>query len=112
MKHLLNGLRGWVLQRFTAIYILLFSLYIVLHFQLNGAHDYGAWREFITGPVVSIAFLVCLLAIMLHAWIGIRDAVLDYVNGFWLRLVVLALLALYLLVMMTWAIRAVTMTVS
>jgi len=112
MRPLLNGLRGWVLQRFTAIYLLLFSLYIVLHFQINGAHDYDAWREFITGPVVSIAVLVCLLAVMLHAWIGVRDAVLDYVNGFWPRLVVLAFLALYLLAMMTWAIRAVHPAVS
>jgi len=49
---------------------------------------------------------------MLHAWIGVRDAVLDYVNGFWPRLVVLAFLALYLLAMMTWAIRAVHPAVS
>jgi succinate dehydrogenase / fumarate reductase membrane anchor subunit len=50
--------------------------------------------------VASAAFV---LAVLLHAWLGMRDVVLDYVHRLWLRLLLLPLIGLLLTGSGLWA---------
>jgi succinate dehydrogenase / fumarate reductase membrane anchor subunit len=103
MSRKASGLKAWVLQRATAIYIGLFTLYLLVVMLFAAPADYAAWRGWFASPVMGIATLVFIVSILLHAWVGVRDVVIDYVWNTAARVTVLALVALVLLACGLWA---------
>lgn len=100
-----HGLRDWLLQRLTAVYLGIFLVYLLLHFLLQPQHSYQQWHDWVTQPVMIIAIAVFILALLVHGWVGMRDVVLDYVHATGLRLAVLSLIALTLIASGIWALR-------
>jgi succinate dehydrogenase / fumarate reductase membrane anchor subunit len=100
-----DGLRTWLLQRFSAVYLAAFLVYVLVHFWFNPAPDYAAWRAWIASPPVSIAGAGFVLALLIHGWVGLRDVVLDYIHPLGPRLVVLTLIAFLLIGCGLWALR-------
>lgn len=98
-----TGLRAWVLQRVTAVYLALFLVYVVAHFALDPPRDYAAWRDWVGDPLVSVATLLFFATLLLHAWVGLRDIVIDYVHPVAIRVTVLAVLATGLAACALWA---------
>lgn len=105
MKKALTGLRAWLVQRVTAVTMLLFLVFLFAHFLLNPPNGYAAWRAWVLNPGVSMAVLVFFAALLAHAWVGLRDVVLDYAKPLALRLWLLALLSLGLIGIATWVMR-------
>ncbi len=103
MSRKLSGLGAWVLQRATAIYIGLFGVALLGVMLVSPPTDYAQWRNWFADPLVGIATLVFIVSILLHAWVGIRDVLIDYIKPLWLRVSLLALLALGLLTWGLWA---------
>ena len=103
MSRKASGLKAWVLQRATAIYIALFALYLLLVMLFSAPEGYAAWRDWFADPLMGIATLVFVLAILLHAWVGIRDVVIDYVWNTPARVTLLALVGLTLVACGLWA---------
>ena len=106
MSRAAQGLRAWLLQRFTAIYLAVYLL--VMAGSLLSAHSlsYSQWRELFRLPWTSVATVIFAMAVLLHAWVGIRDVLIDYVHAVWLRLLLLALTGLLLLASLLWVVRA------
>jgi len=105
MRGVLSGLNAWVLQRASAVYLLLFILIMptsIFYLELN---SYSAWHAFILSPLVAISWILFFVSLLAHAWVGIRDVVVDYVHPFAVRLIILSLLAFYLIAMMIWVLR-------
>lgn len=103
MSRKASGLKAWVLQRATALYIGVFSLYLLLVMLIAPPDDYAAWRNWFADPLMGIATLVFVLSVLLHAWVGVRDVVIDYVWNTPVRVAVLGLVALTLVVCGLWA---------
>jgi len=95
----------WLLQRISAVYLGGFLVYALLYVWLHPFTDHAGWRGWITQPLVSIAWAGFVLALLLHAWVGLRDVVLDYLHHLGLRLAVLTLIALLLAGCGFWALR-------
>lgn len=112
MSHRADGLRTWLLQRVSAIYLGVFLLYVLAHFWLNPHPDYAAWHGWVASPVVSIAGAGFILALLIHGWVGLRDVTLDYVHHLGVRLVVLTLVAFVLIGCGFWAMRILIVTSS
>lgn len=96
------GLRAWILQRVSALYLGGFVLYLLIRFSVAAPADYVAWRAWVGQPHVAVlgaGFFVMLLA---HAWVGARDVILDYAHNFVLRAALLIALALALLLCALW----------
>jgi succinate dehydrogenase / fumarate reductase membrane anchor subunit len=87
-----TGLRAWLLQRISAVYLMGFSLYLLLHFLLNPPADHAAWLAWLNAPLVSTAWAMFFVALLLHAWVGIRDVIIDYVHSLAVRLLALSVL--------------------
>lgn len=104
--YVLEGLRPWVMQRVSAVYIALFSLYIA-YCVLTAVDQTGfePWRAWLFHPVNSVGVGLFIIAILFHAWIGVRDVVLDYVHNIMVRLLVLSLIAGTLVASGLWAFR-------
>lgn len=103
MSRTASGLKAWVLQRATAIYIALFTIVLLGVLLFHPPRGYGEWRDWFADPPVGIATLVYVVAILLHAWVGVRDILIDYVRPLALRVFLLALVALGLLACGLWA---------
>jgi len=100
-----DGLRGWLLQRISAVYLGLFLVYVLVHFWLEPHPDFAAWHNWVACPAVSIAGAGFILALLIHGWVGLRDVTLDYIHHLGLRLAVLTLVACLLIGCGLWALR-------
>jgi succinate dehydrogenase / fumarate reductase, membrane anchor subunit len=100
----MSGMGAWLWQRFTALYLGLYILLLLLALVVSGGPDAAVWQGWMTHPLVVLATALFLGAWLWHAWIGVRDVVVDYVHPFATRLVVLTLVAAFLLVCGTWGI--------
>ena len=100
-----HGLRDWLLQRLTAVYLACFLVYLMVHFYRQLPVSYPQWQNWIAHPAMSVASALFILAVLLHGWVGMRDVVLDYIHSLRLRLLVLSLIALLFIGCGLWALQ-------
>ena len=103
--YVLEGLRPWVIQRVSAIYIVLCILYAAYCYITSDVIAYESWKAWLSHPFNNITVGIFVIALLFHAWIGLRDVVLDYVRNTKLRVLILALLIGTLLGCALWAFR-------
>jgi len=104
-----QGLRAWLLQRFTAIYLALYLVSVLSYGAVRDSFSYSEWRSWLGAPGIGVATALFALAILLHVWVGIRDVLIDYIHAVWLRLLLMAATALVLLTSLLWIVRALTL---
>ncbi|MES1981732.1 MAG: succinate dehydrogenase, hydrophobic membrane anchor protein [Pseudomonadota bacterium] len=99
------GLRDWLVQRVTAvmmgIYALVFAAYVLWHPRL----EYDIWTELFSHQVMRSFTLLFLFAVYYHAWIGVRNVVMDYVKAAPVRLIIYILVVLALLMYAVWSVQ-------
>ena len=105
MKRAVTGLRAWLLQRVSAVYMLLFIVYVLAHFAVEPPGSYLEWRSWILSPAVSIVSFLFFAALLAHAWVGLRDVTMDYVHRPGTRVFILAVLSGVLLTLGAWTAR-------
>ena len=102
MKSVASGLRAWLVQRVSALYMLLFLVFALARFAVDPPRDYVSWHAWIGAGGMRIATLVFSAALVAHAWVGLRDVAMDYVHPLPIRLTVLGCAALALLALALW----------
>ena len=102
MNRSIHGLKSWLLQRLSAVYLLVYLVYFLAYMLVAPWRGYEAWRAWLALPAVNVATLAFFTAVLLHAWIGLRDVVMDYVHPFAWRMTVLVLTGGALLSMALW----------
>ncbi len=105
MSRRASGLRAWFLQRATAIYLILFILYLLQHMIFSAPADFTAWRDWLAQPLVSLAVLLFFASLLLHAWVGIRDVIIDYVHPTAIRVSVLTVIGFVLVGCAAWTLK-------
>ena len=102
----LSGLRAWTVQRISAIYIALCVIVAFIAVLAGGMPDsHMAWKALLASPFVNLAVMAFFVALLLHAWVGARDVIVDYVHPLAARFTVLAMAAIFLIVCGLWAAR-------
>ncbi len=99
-----------MLQRFSAVYLGIFLVYVVVRLSTGQPWTAAAWHAWITHPVMRIASAVFVLAVLAHAWVGMRNAILDYIQHTGLRLATFALVGLVLGGCGLWALQVLMVT--
>ena len=98
------GLRDWLVQRITAAVMVAYSVvlggYLLL---LRGHPGYDMWIGLFSSQWMRTFSLLFLLSLFYHAWIGIRDIVMDYVKPASARLAVHSLVILALVTYTIWS---------
>jgi succinate dehydrogenase / fumarate reductase membrane anchor subunit len=105
MSRRASGLRAWFLQRATAVYLLLFTLYALQHLIFHAPEGYAAWRGWVGQPPVALGMLLFFISLLLHAWVGIRDLVIDYVHPTAVRVSLLTAVGFLLVGCAVWSLR-------
>jgi succinate dehydrogenase / fumarate reductase membrane anchor subunit len=105
VRKTVTGLRAWLVQRVSAVYMLLFLLFFLVHFVVDPPHSYPVWHAWMMSSSVSIVTAVFFAALLAHAWVGLRDVIMDYVHPVAFRVCALALLGFGLMTMGIWVMR-------
>ena len=96
MSRKLSGFKAWVVQRVSAVYMGIYLVYVLQHFILFPPATYQHLTAWLASPVIIVSTALFFLLLLMHAWIGVRDVVIDYVHHLGIRVAVLALVAVLL----------------
>jgi len=99
------GLRDWLIQRITAVVMAVYCVALAGYLLLKPQLDYDVWIGLFSSQTVCTFTLLFLLSLFYHAWIGIRDIVMDYVKPAGVRLVIHVLVILALLLYVIWSVQ-------
>ena len=90
------GLRDWLAQRITAAVMAVYSVILLVVLLGGRPITYAVWRDLFAQGWMRVATLLFAVSLAWHAWVGMRDILMDYVKptGVRLSLEVAVLLAL------------------
>lgn len=100
-----NGLRDWLVQRFSAIILAIYFIALYLFFISHPDLDFSNLKLFFANPWMKIFTILALLSLLVHAWVGIWTVLTDYVKINSLRIAIQALVILGLLIFLIWGIE-------
>ncbi len=99
------GLRDWLIQRITAVVMAVYSVAVGGYLLLQNHLDYDVWTALFSGQAMRSFTLLFLLSVFYHAWVGIRDIVMDYVKPAGVRLMIHSLVILALVLYTIWSVQ-------
>jgi succinate dehydrogenase / fumarate reductase membrane anchor subunit len=99
------GVRDWMVQRFTAIVMAVFTLAVVVQVLLPGAVDYYKWSGIFSRQWMKVLTFVTILSMLWHVWVGMRDIWMDYIKPVGVRLGLDVLTIAWLVGCAGWAIQ-------
>jgi len=97
------GLGDWLLQRLTAVVMLLYTVALLACLLMEPPSTYAAWKGLFSGGLFRLATMLFVIALLYHAWVGMRDILMDYLRAAGLRLALEAAVGLALLFYLVWA---------
>ena len=101
------GMRDWLMQRISAVVMIVFTLVVLVSFLFSKSTGYAWWAGLMSHPLMQAMAMVTFIALAWHAWVGMRDIWMDYVKHAGLRLALHVLTIVWMLGCLTYAIRAV-----
>ena len=101
------GMRDWLSQRITATLMALFTLVVLVHLLLPGEIGYDKWAGMFTPQWMKFLTFVVIIALGLHAWVGVRDIWMDYVKPAGVRLVLEVFTVVWLVGCVGWAVQVI-----
>ena len=99
------GLRSWLLQRVSAVLMALYALFLAGWVLFNSPVGYDAWSRLFASDIMRSFTLLALLALFVHAWVGVRDIVMDYVKPAGVRLAIHVAVILALGLYAIWSVQ-------
>ena len=100
-----GGVRAWVVQRVSAVYIALYIIFITFFFLFSPVNDFASWKALMANPAMNMASIVFWISVVAHIWVGGRDVIMDYIGHEALRFSALCLLGFFILFMLAWALK-------
>ncbi len=99
------GLRDWLAQRVTAVLMAIFTIVLVAQVLMPGALDYDRWATIFSHQWMKALTFVTIAALLWHAWVGVRDVLMDYVHPVGTRLVLQVASIVWLVGCAGWALQ-------
>ncbi len=99
------GLRDWLAQRVTALLMALFTLLVLVQLLLPGELGYDRWAGIFAAQWMKVLTFVVILSLAFHAWVGVRDILMDYIKPVIMRLVLQVATLVWLVGCAGWAVQ-------
>ena len=81
------GLRDWIVQRATAVLMVLFTLLVLAQVVFTrGPIGYETWAGIFAPQWMKVLTFAVIVALVWHVWIGVRDVLMDYIQPVGIRL--------------------------
>jgi succinate dehydrogenase / fumarate reductase, membrane anchor subunit len=98
------GLRDWLLQRITAVIMVIFTISAIGLLVFCPPQGWADWKKMFSGNFLRPLTLLFIASVLYHAWIGVRDIWMDYIKGMALRLTLQAVTAVVLIFYFIWSV--------
>lgn len=99
------GFRDWLSQRVTAALMALFTFALVVQVLMPGPMSYDKWAGIFAAQWMKLLSFTVVVALLWHAWVGMRDIWMDYIKPVGLRLVLQVATIVWLLGCAGWAVQ-------
>ncbi len=99
------GLRDWLSQRVTALLMSLYTLVLIAQVLFGPPLGYDRWAEIFSAQWMKVLTFVAVVALLWHAWVGVRDIWMDYVKPVLARLALQVLTIAWLVGCAGWAVQ-------
>ena len=100
------GTRDWLAQRVTAVLMALFTLVVLAQVLFGrGPLDYDRWAGIFHPQWMKMLAFATFVGLAYHAWVGMRDVLMDYIKPVGLRLVLQIFAIVWLVGCAGWAIQ-------
>ena len=80
------GLRDWLAQRVSAVVLLVYTLILLGAIVFGPELSYGTWAGLFSNVWMKVASMLAVVALIWHAWVGVRDIYMDYIKPTGVRL--------------------------
>jgi len=100
-----GGVRPWIVQRLSAAYLVAVIVWFLLVLVFDGPSNYSDWHNWFAGSIWNTAVILFWLSVFVHAWVGVRDVIMDYVRIDSLRFILLSLFGFYIIALISWMLR-------
>ena len=97
------GLGDWLLQRLTAVVMAAYTLFLVVRLATAAPASHADLQALFSGGFTRAFTMLFVAALLYHAWVGMRDIVMDYVKQAGLRLALEVAVALALVLYLIWS---------
>lgn len=97
------GLGDWLLQRLTAVVMAGYTLFVFACLAVGRPSSYADLKLMFGDALIRIFTMLFFVALLYHAWVGMRDILMDYVKPTVLRLVFEAGVGVMLLFYLIWS---------
>ena len=97
-----QGFRPWFLQRLTAFIIGIGIISMSWWVLNNPVMTFSQWREFFSQPLVNLCTVLFVYSVLYHAWVGMRDVIIDYVHHQFLRITLFTVFSLLFFALGIW----------
>ncbi len=99
------GFRDWLSQRVTAVLMALFTLLLLLQLLFGGPLGYDRWAGIFAQQWMKALSFVVIISLAWHAWVGMRDVLMDYLKPVGLRLLAQVATIAWLVACTGWAVQ-------
>lgn len=99
------GLRDWLSQRVTAALMALFTVALIVQVLMPGPMGYDKWAGIFSAQWMKVLTFIVIIALAIHAWVGVRDIWMDYVKPVAVRLVLQVFTLAWLVGCTGWAVQ-------
>ena len=99
------GMRDWLSQRVTAVLMALFTVVLLAQVLFGGPLGYDRWAAIFSAQWMKVLTFVVFIAMGWHAWVGVRDILMDYIKPVGVRLLLETLTVVVLVAYLGWTIR-------
>nr|WP_316640089.1 succinate dehydrogenase, hydrophobic membrane anchor protein [uncultured Roseateles sp.] len=100
------GARDWLAQRVTAVLMALFTIVLLAQVLISrGPIGYDKWAGIFSQQWMKFLTFTVIVSLLYHAWVGMRDIWMDYVQPVGVRLVMHVFTLVWLVGCAGWAIQ-------
>lgn len=99
-----TGTGAWLLQRLTAVVMAAYTVFLLALVLWCPPASWADWTGMFSGAFLRLATMLFFLALLYHAWVGVRDIIMDYVKPTGIRLALQALAGTALVFYLVWSV--------
>ncbi len=96
------GLKDWLVQRVSAVLMIVYLIVLAVVIFIVSPQDHVAWQTVFANQWMRIASFLFFLSLFWHAWVGVRNVLMDYVKPTAIRLTAQILVIIALLFYLVW----------
>ncbi|SEQ91752.1 succinate dehydrogenase / fumarate reductase membrane anchor subunit [Nitrosomonas sp. Nm51] len=96
------GLKDWLAQRVTAVLMVAYIVLFAVIVWISAPQNQVEWAAIFSYPGMRVASFLFLASLMWHAWVGVRNVLMDYIKSAAIRLTLQILVIVSLLAYLVW----------